>query len=152
MPAPAVRCLFQLSLDSGTLPDDWTNANVSPIFKKGDRHRAENYRPVSMTSVTSKLLEHIVCRAIMHHLEENGILTSKNHGFRSGFSCEPQLVATMDELSSSYDQGKQVDIAILDFPKHSTLSPTKSCFTNSTTTASEAHFTAGQNPSCVTGI
>ena len=115
--APAVRCLFQLSLESGTLPDDWTNANVSPIFKKGDRHRAENYRPVSLTSVTSKLLEHIVCRAIMHHLEENDILTSKNHGFRSGFSCETQLVATMDELSSSYDQGKQVDIAILDFSK-----------------------------------
>ena len=90
---------------------------MSPLYSKRDRHRAENYRPVSLTSVTSKLLEHIVCRAIMHHLEENGILTSKNHGFRSGVSCETQLVATMDELGSSYDQGKQVDIAILDFSK-----------------------------------
>ena len=72
--APAITCIFQSSLDFGTLPDDWTNANVSPIFKKGDRHRAENYRPVSLTSVTSKLLEHIVCKAAMQHLETNKIL------------------------------------------------------------------------------
>ena len=115
--APAITCIFQSSLDSGTLPDDWTNANVSPIFKKGDRHRAENYRPVSLTSVTSKLLEHIVCKAAMQHLETNKILTSKNHGFRSGFSCETQLLATMDDLASSYDKGNQIDVAILDFSK-----------------------------------
>ena len=115
--APAVMCLFQRSLDSGTLPDDWTNANVSPIFKKGDRHRAENYRPVSLTSVLSKLLEHIVCRSIMCHLERNNILTSKNHGFRAGFSCETQLVATLDDFTRSYEDGEQTDVAILDFSK-----------------------------------
>ena len=52
--APAVTLIFQRSLDSGTLPKDWTDANITPIYKKGDRHRAENYRPVSLTSVLSK--------------------------------------------------------------------------------------------------
>ena len=53
--APGVAVLFQKSLDSGELPRDWKNANVSPVFKKGDRHLAENYRPVSLTSVLSTM-------------------------------------------------------------------------------------------------
>ena len=67
--APAVAFLFQRSIDTGTLPVDWTNANVVPVFKKGDRHRPENYRPVSLTSVLSKLLEHIICHSMMAHFE-----------------------------------------------------------------------------------
>ena len=55
----SIRTKFQLSVDSGTLPKDWLNANVSPVFKKGDVRMAENYRPVSLTSVSCKLLEHI---------------------------------------------------------------------------------------------
>ena len=115
--APGITCIFQSSLDSGSLPEDWTNANVSPIFKKGDRHRAENYRPVSLTSVLSKLLEHIVCRSVVQHLEENDILTSRNHGFRSGYSCETQLVATMEDFAINFERGQQTDVAILYFSK-----------------------------------
>ena len=113
----AVTCLFQSSIDSGQLPSDWTNANVSPIFKKGDRHKAENYRPVSLTSVLSKLLEHIVCHSLMQHFEKNEVLTSLNHGFRSGYSTETQLAVTIDDLSRKLDKGLQTDVAILDFSK-----------------------------------
>ena len=115
--APAIAILFQQSLDTGTLPEDWTSANVSPIFKKGDRHRPENYRPVSLTSVLSKLLEHIVCSNLMSHLTTNKVLTDLNHGFRAGFSCETQLAVTLDELTRNLDRGLQTDIAILDFSK-----------------------------------
>ena len=62
--APGITVLFQKSLDSGQLPKDWTDANITPVFKKGDKHAPENYRPVSLTSILSKILEHIVC----HHL------------------------------------------------------------------------------------
>ena len=51
--APALTNIFHRSLDTGTLPDDWLKANVSSIFKKGDKHLAENYWPVSLISVTS---------------------------------------------------------------------------------------------------
>ena len=53
----------------------------------------------------------------MDHFERNNILTNLNHGFRAGFSCETQLLTTINDLLVSYDQGKQIDIAILDFSK-----------------------------------
>ena len=62
--------IFQYSLDTGTLPMDWRDANISPVFKKGDRHQAENYRPVSLTSISCKLLEHILCSHILKHFEQ----------------------------------------------------------------------------------
>ena len=115
--ALSMSLIFQLSLDIGTLPEDWRNANISSIFKKGDRHAAENYRPVSLTSVPCKLLEHIICRHMLKHLERYQVLTSLNHGFRSGYSCETQLAITIHDMLQSYDNGNQVDIAILDFSK-----------------------------------
>ena len=79
--APVMSHIFQLSLTTGELPSDWRNANMTPIFKKGDKHTASNYRPVSLTCVCCKLLEHIICRHILKHLENNRILTSLQHGF-----------------------------------------------------------------------
>ena len=67
--APIISHIFQLSLDNGTSPEDRRNANISPIFKKGDRHTAANYRPVSLTCIWCKMLELIICRHIMNHLE-----------------------------------------------------------------------------------
>ena len=115
--APGVAVLFQKSLDTGELPKDWTDANVSPVFKKGDKHLAENYRPVSLTSVLSKNLEHIVCHEMHKHFDRNKVLTNVNHGFRSGFSCETQLTITFNDFVRSADNNTQTDIAILDFSK-----------------------------------
>jgi hypothetical protein len=61
--------------------------------------------------------EHIICRHLRKHLEDNNILTTLNHGFRSGYSCESQLIVTMDDLLQAYDKNTQVDCAILDFSK-----------------------------------
>ena len=115
--SPGLRAVFQLSLDTGTLPLDWRNANISSVYKKGDKHLAENYRPISLTCVSCKLLEHIICRHLMKHLEDNSILTNLNHGFRSGYSCESQLLVTMEDLLGAYDTNTQIDCAILDFSK-----------------------------------
>ena len=115
--APCITSIFQHLVDSGNLPDDWVNANVTPVYKKGDVHLAENYRPVSLTSVTCKLLEHIICKHILDHLEYNDILTHLNHGFRSGYSCETQLLVTMEDLLKNHNAGYQTDVIILDFSK-----------------------------------
>ena len=53
--APTLRNIFQCSIDSGKLPPDWLNANISPVYKKGDVHLPENYRPVSLTCVLFKI-------------------------------------------------------------------------------------------------
>ena len=115
--APVLTLIFKKSLETGNLPPDWKKANVTPLFKKGDKHTPQNYRPVSLTSICCKLLEHIVCRHVMNHLEKNNILSNLQHGFRSGHSCESQLVITMNDLLEAFNDKDQVDLIILDFSK-----------------------------------
>ena len=107
--------LFQQLYDSGTTLQDWRDANVAPIFKKGNRHMAENYRPVSLTAVISKIYEHILCSSIMGHLEECGILTDDQHGFSRGRSTETQLLAATHDWSETLFKGGQTDVNFLDF-------------------------------------
>ena len=115
--APALALLFQLSMDQGEIPQDWKQALVVPIFKKGDKHQPSNYRPVSLTSITCKLLEHIIHSNIMHHFDQHRVLCDNQHGFRKKRSCETQLLSTIQEIASSTAKGHQVDIILLDFAK-----------------------------------
>ena len=88
---------------------------MTPIYKKGDRNLPENYRPISLTCVCCKLLEHIICTHIRHHLDTQNILSKLQHGFRSRHSCVSQLTITMHDLLKHRDKRTQVDLAILDF-------------------------------------
>jgi hypothetical protein len=72
---PAITRIFQTSLDEGTAPKDWRKANNVPIFKKGDKSKPANYRPVSLTAICSKILEHIIHSNIMNHLSQNNLLS-----------------------------------------------------------------------------
>ena len=69
--------LFQASLDQGIVPHDWKQANIVPLFKKGDKSLPENYRPISLTSLSCKILEHVVHRSDMTHLERHRVLDNK---------------------------------------------------------------------------
>ena len=109
--------LFQKSLNSGLVPNQWKSALVTPIFKKGDKHNPANYRPVSLTSICCKVLEHIVAKALLCHLESNKILIENQHGFIHSRSCETQLLMFVDELLRSMSKGKQIDAVIMDFSK-----------------------------------
>ena len=74
---PLFAHLFQQSIDTGEIPKEWSLTNICPLFKKGDRSLACNYRPVSLTCVPCKLLEHIVCSNIMAHLDEHKFFSSQ---------------------------------------------------------------------------
>ena len=115
--APFLTEIFQRSLADGEVPMEWRSANVTAIFKKGDRFKASNYRPVSLTSLCYKLQEHIIVSNTMKHLEHHKILTDCQHGFRAQRSCETQLVTLCHELADSLDMNKQTDMVILDFSK-----------------------------------
>eukprot|EP00745_Piridium_sociabile_P038619 TRINITY_DN7074_c0_g1_i3.p1 TRINITY_DN7074_c0_g1~~TRINITY_DN7074_c0_g1_i3.p1 ORF type:complete len:816 (+),score=128.54 TRINITY_DN7074_c0_g1_i3:312-2759(+) len=115
--SPVLTVFFQASLDQGIIPSDWKKAEVVPIFKKGDRNKAANYRPVSLTAVICKTLEHIISSSVRRHLEAHNILTDAQHGFRQKRSCESQLITTVQELARNYDDKDQVDLILLDFAK-----------------------------------
>ncbi len=115
--APVLTALYNQSLASGKLPEDWLQAHVCPIFKKGSQHDAANYRPVSLTCVACKILEHVVCKHILDHLDHHHILTDVQHGFRRHHSCETQLLITMHDLQQYRNERVQVDMAVLDYAK-----------------------------------
>ena len=115
--APILQVIFTQSLRTGTLPRDWRQANINALYKNGSRSDPANYRPVSLTSTCCKVLEHIIYRHIMSHLEENNILSNTQHGFRSRRSCESQLITTIHHIFSSVETIKQVDAVVLDFAK-----------------------------------
>jgi hypothetical protein len=70
------------SIETGTIPKDWKHTNFTPAFKKGERYKAENYIPISLTCIYCKLMEHIITSNIMKHLDSNNILYDLQHGFR----------------------------------------------------------------------
>ena len=109
--------IFEHSIRTGKLPDVWVEANVAPVFKKGVRHTASNYRPISLTCVCAKLLEHIICKNIMTYFTKNKILTSVQHGSRAEHSCESQLLLTTEDLVQNYEDKIQTDLIVLNFSK-----------------------------------
>ncbi|KAK2167742.1 hypothetical protein NP493_1264g00008 [Ridgeia piscesae] len=110
---PALTLLFRNSYQTGTLPLDWKLAHITPVFKKGERYKAENYRPISLTCIACKVMEHIIASHIMSH----SILCPEQHGFRCGRSCETQLLGYVDEASEELERGNQEDTIVLDFEK-----------------------------------
>ena len=115
--ASPLSLLFQASLNQGKIPTAWKTADVSPIFKKGDRHKPGNYRPISLTSIICKIMEHIIHSQIIHHLDSHGLLTDKQFGFRKKHSCESQLLLTINDLAEGLRDKEQIDAILLDFSK-----------------------------------
>ena len=109
---PVFAHLFQQSIDMGEIPKEWSLANICPLFKKGEL--ACNYRPVSLTCVLCKLLEHIVCSNIMAHLDEHKLLSDRQYACRKWHSCETQMITVINDWAKILDNGGQV---ILDFEK-----------------------------------
>ena len=115
--APILTTIFNTALAQGQVPRDWKEAEVVPIFKKGQRYSPANYRPVSLTSICCKLQEHILASNIMTHLENSKILIDSQHGFWKNRSTETELLLTSNDFLHSLDKGKQTDAAIMDFSK-----------------------------------
>ena len=114
---PILKVIFDCCLNTGVVPNDWKIANVTPLFKKGDRLQTSNYRPISLTSIISNIFELNLCSNIMKHLETNGILHHLQCGFWHNRSCETQLISLVHDLTYNYDEGMQTDLISMDFAK-----------------------------------
>ena len=109
--------IFCRSLAEGVLPAHWKRSLVIPIFKKGLRYDALNYRPISLTSVPCKCLEKLICHGLYSFLTHNDLLTNDQFGFRPGRSTEDQLLLTYNDVSTWLDEGSLVDLVLFDFSK-----------------------------------
>ena len=109
--------IFQESLNSGSLPRDWKIAYISAIHKKGPKNLAENYRPVSLTSIVVKTLERIIRAAITAHMRTHSLFSPKQFGFIGGRSTVLQLLSVLDEWTKALDNGSCVDVIYCDFRK-----------------------------------
>ena len=113
--APSLCSLFNHSLRSGTLPSEWKSANVAPVHKKNKKEPATNYRPISLLSIISKVLERCVCHHFYDHVKY--MINKAQHGFLHGRSCVTQLLATLHHIGQLLDRNVQTDILFLDFAK-----------------------------------
>ena len=112
-----ITILMNKSLDEGYLPMDWKTAHISPIYKKGDKSTPANYRPVSLTSIICKMMESILRKSIMNHLECENLLSTMQHGFVNKRSTTTQLLWYLDKCAEVISDGDVVDTIYLDFAK-----------------------------------
>ena len=96
---PFIKIIFDTSLQTDKLHAVWLKANAMPAFKKGDKSLASNYRPISLTSILCKVLEHILASNIVKYLDGQGILYDLQHGFREKRPCETQLIMLIEDLA-----------------------------------------------------
>ncbi len=111
--------LFNLSLASGQVPNDWRTATVCPIFKKGSREIPGNYRPVSFTSIVCKILEPILKQSSMHHLQRIEAISKSQDGFLPKKSWPPNLLAMEEKVTQIMDSGNTGELVFPNFPKPS---------------------------------
>ena len=113
----ALELIFKKSFSCSEVPFDWKQANITPIFKKGNRAEVSNYRPISLCSIVGKLFERVVRGKVQSHLDTYNLLKDSQHGFRSGRSCCTNLLSCFDYVTGKIDEGDSIDIVYLDFSK-----------------------------------
>ena len=74
---------------------EWQTATVSSIHKKDDKSLPNNDRPISLTCIACKVMEHVLSSHTSRYFEVSNILTPHQHGFRKGFSTETQLISVL---------------------------------------------------------
>ena len=112
-----ISIIWTESFNSGIVPKFYKQAHVSPLYKKGDRAKAVNYRPVALTSHIIKIYERILRETMVKFIEDNEILCNNQHGFRSGRSCLTQLLSHFDDVMVGLTNGADTDAIYLDYAK-----------------------------------
>ena len=109
--------IYNLSLSSGIVPEAWKIARIQPIHKSGNKNAVENYRPISLLCIPSKILEKAVHKHLYDFLISNQKLCDNQFGFRPGLSCETALLSLIDVLAHNVDEGRVNGIAFVDLRK-----------------------------------
>ena len=110
--------IFNCSIATGIFPEDWKILNVIRLFKQGDRSDLNNYRPISIISVTAKVFERVVYDQIFACLNiENKLLSPHQSGFRCVHSTITALLEATDSWAYDIDRGNINAVVFLDLKK-----------------------------------
>ena len=111
----SVTVLFNLSLSSGVSPHEWKVHQITPIFKSGDPHCINNYRPISLLCILSKVLESIVYSKIIDFIQKS--LCLHQFGFLKNRSSVSQLLTSFSNIIQNCESGASTDQVFFDFSK-----------------------------------
>lgn len=112
-----LTALFNKSMTERCVPNIWKVSDVAPIYKKKSRSDPLNYRPISLTSVSCKMMERLVSKQLYSFLCDHFILDNSQFGFRPKRSVVDQLLLTYNCICYWYDQKFKVDLILFDFSK-----------------------------------
>ena len=112
-----LKIIFEKCLLTGKYPSLWKKANVQPVHKKSSRQDKQNYRPISLLPIFSKIFEKILFDPIYNHLNENNLLSKHQSGFRPGDSTINQLLAITHNIFESFEEGCETRALFLDISK-----------------------------------
>ena len=115
--APTLTTLFNCSLSQGVVPEDWKISNITPIPKSGDPSLASNYRPISLLSLVSKVLERLIHSKLLNYILSNDLLSNCQHGFRPGSSTQEALLLATNDWHNLLSFNKQVAVVFFDIHK-----------------------------------
>ena len=115
--APSLTYILNISLQSGIYVDDWKLAKIIPIYKSEDRKKCENYRPISILPVISKVFESEIFSQLYEHLNENTLLSDRQCGFRPKYGTNAALLEMCDLWLSHIDKGELNGVVFLDIRK-----------------------------------
>ena len=115
--APSLTAIFTKSILTGIYPTEWKTARVTPVFKKGVKSDLNNYRPISVIPVVSKVFEKIVYDQLYQYLNDNKLLSSCQSGFRSLHSTLTALLEATNSWSVNIDNGFLNGVVFIDLKK-----------------------------------
>ena len=105
-----LKIIFQNILVNSTYPDMWKLANVTPIFKKGDKQLIKNYRPISLLPICGKIFEKIIFNNLYSYLTTNNLITKNQSGFRPGDSTTNQLLYLVNEIHEAFEDRNSLEV------------------------------------------
>jgi hypothetical protein len=109
--------IYNLSFETGKIPNFLKIALVTPIFKAKENNLFENYRPISVLTCFSKLLEKLMHKRLINYVEKHRILSEHQFGFRKNRSTEHAILELTDKISKAIDEGKYTVGIFLDLSK-----------------------------------
>ena len=109
--------ICNVSLKKGKVPDEWKAAKVTPIYKGGDKGDLNNFRPISVLPIISKILERSVHNQLYAYVQDRNILSSEQSGFRPNHSTQTALIDVTDHILTGMEDGKVTGIVFLDLQK-----------------------------------